>query len=324
MPSFLRRRVFRINSKPEARRARALASLLSAASVEASSPFSALPAGLGPFPAEPPGRQWPAGRLKRAARAIGLLLLALQLSYIAATSLLIVAYRRVDPSVTVLMAYRRWIYGWSLEAPRPGKLGRLPSFVRSMLVAVEDGKFYTHHGLDFEAFERALKVNAQVGRPLYGGSTLTMQLARTLFLVPEKSYLRKYLEVIAALELELFLSKSRIHELYFGYAEWGKGIFGIEAAARHWYGKRAAALTRDEAARLIALLSSPIKYGPGTLQRSGILRDRYAYLSNRFDTAASAPDGTALKDSGEKAAEAIPPEPLPTPEGDPALDGVAP
>jgi len=133
-----------------------------------------------------------------------------------------------------------------------------------------------------EAFRRAQQLNEKIGKPMYGGSTITMQVARTLFLVPTKSYLRKYLEVIAALELEAILSKDRILELYFSYAEWGKGIFGIERASRVYYGKGIASITADQAARLIALLSSPIKYTPSTLYRSTILRQRYSYLVARY------------------------------------------
>jgi monofunctional biosynthetic peptidoglycan transglycosylase len=140
-----------------------------------------------------------------------------------------------------------------------------------------------------EAFARAREINARIGRTLYGGSTLTMQVARTLFLVPVKSYVRKYLEVLTAFELEALLPKNRILELYFGYAEWGKGLFGIEAASRRWYGRGINAISRDEAARLVALLSSPVKYGPDTLQRSGILRERYYYLSRRYDPPAESP-----------------------------------
>jgi monofunctional glycosyltransferase len=208
--------------------------------------------------------------------------IALQLCYLLATAILISAYRRIDPPATVLIAYREWRFGWKVQAPKPVSLRKIPAYIRSMLIAVEDGKFYVHHGLDFEAFARAREINARVGKPLYGGSTLTMQVARTLFLVPEKSYIRKYLEVLTALELEALLPKDRILELYFGYAEWGKGLFGIESASRRWYGRDVSSITRDEAARLIALLSSPIKYGPETLQKNGILRDRYRYLVGRF------------------------------------------
>lgn len=218
----------------------------------------------------------------------------IHLGYILLTGTCILVYKFVNPPFTVLMPYRALGYGWKLEKPKPLPLKKIPLYVRSMLISVEDGKFYSHHGLDFEAFKRAKEINDKLGKPLYGGSTLTMQVARTLFLVPEKSYVRKYFEIITALELELILSKDRILELYFGYAEWGRGIFGIEAAARHWYSKGLASLTKDQAARLIALLSSPIKYSPETLYKSGILRERYAYLVRRYIENQSAPPDLAL------------------------------
>lgn len=218
-------------------------------------------------------------------------------AYIGLTSSLIFLYKFVDPPFTILMPYRSLGYGWKLTKPIPIPLSKVPLYIRSMLVAVEDGKFYTHRGIDMEAFKRAREVNAKLGKPLYGGSTLTMQVARTLFLVPEKSYIRKYFEVIAALELELILSKDRILELYFSYAEWGKGIFGIEAASRYHYKKGVSSLTREQAARLIALLSSPIKYTPSTLHKSAILRERYAYLTRRFVSQGSlSPDNTKKED----------------------------
>lgn len=216
--------------------------------------------------------------------------------YIGLTFSLILLYKFVDPPCTILMPYRALGYGWKLTKPIPLPLSEVPLYIRSMLIAVEDGKFYTHHGIDMEAFKRAREVNARLGKPLYGGSTLTMQVARTLFLVPEKSYIRKYFEVITALELELLLPKERILELYFGYAEWGKGIFGIEAASRHYYNKSPKALTRDQSARLVALLSSPIKYTPSTLHLSAILRERYAYLTRRFIAASSVSPDNAEKE----------------------------
>jgi monofunctional biosynthetic peptidoglycan transglycosylase len=235
---------------------------------------------LSPFPLPTVRR----GGILGALRIVGLGILLAHALYIATVAILVAVYARVDPPATVLMAYRKWGYGWKLQMPRPLPLRRVPVQVRSMLIAVEDRKFFSHSGFDFDAFERARAINKKLGKPLYGGSTLTMQLARTLFLVPEKSYLRKYLEAIATLELEIILSKDRILELYFSYAEWGKGIFGIEAAARHWYGRSLSSLTRDQTAKLISLLSSPIKYGPETLRRSKILRERYDYLAARFMT----------------------------------------
>jgi monofunctional biosynthetic peptidoglycan transglycosylase len=267
-----------MESKQAAAVARALATCAADAAGKVVGPLSP-PAELMPFPSP----------FRRRATIVDILKLllawiaALQLCYLLATAILITLYSGIDPPATVLMAYRKWTFGWAIQAPRPLSLKKVPRYIRSMLIAVEDGKFYEHHGIDFEAFQRAREINKRLGKPLYGGSTLTMQVARTLFLVPVKSYARKYLEVLTALELEALLPKDRILELYFGYAEWGKGLFGIESASHKWYGRDISALSRDEAARLIALLSSPIKYGPDTLQRNGILRERYRYLSARFD-----------------------------------------
>ena len=246
---------------------------------------------------------------RKALRWLGLAVIYVHLAWIMSTSVLIIAYRWVDPSATVLMAYRKWGYHWKLEAPRQIALKKVPAYLRSMLVAVEDDTFYEHHGISLAAFKRAHEINERLGKPLYGGSTLTMQVSRTLFLVPVKSYVRKYFEVIAALELELFLPKQRILELYFGYAEWGKGVFGIEAASRQYYGSPVSKLSREQGARLIALLSSPIKYSPSTLQKSLILRERYGYLVRRYVNG-----GAAGASPGAAAASAAAPKPPATPE----------
>lgn len=218
-------------------------------------------------------------------RVVRILLLSILIAhgaYILLTSALIFVYKFANPPTTVLMIYRSLVNHWDVQKPIPLKTAQIPSYLRRMLVSVEDGKFYDHHGIDMEAFKRARELNQKIGRPMYGGSTITMQVARTLFLLPNKSYVRKYLEIIAALEMELILSKARILELYFGYAEWGRGIFGIERASRVYYGKGIASLQVDQGARLIALLSSPIKYRPDTLYRSLILRERYEFLVQRY------------------------------------------
>lgn len=202
--------------------------------------------------------------------------------YILTVALLLLVYRSVDPPVTVLMAYRAGVDGWKLAPQRNVQLAKVPILARRMVVSVEDGKFYSHNGVDLDAILYARQVNKQVGRPLYGGSTLSMQTARTLFLVPFKSYLRKYLELIATVEMERILSKQRILEIYLSWAEWGKGVFGIEAAARRYYGTSVSRLDVDQTARLVALLSSPIRYTPETLHKNGILRTRYQYLAGKY------------------------------------------
>ncbi len=205
-----------------------------------------------------------------------------QLAFILSTSLSLLIFRTVDPGATNLMLYRKLAYGWTIKPPHYVPLIKIPKTVRSMAIRVEDGTFYEHHGFLPAAIKHAWVLNQRIGAPVYGGSTITMQTARTLFLIPEKSYLRKYLELIIALEMEVILGKDRILELYFNYAEWGKGVFGIDAASRHHYKAGIAAIDRDQALRLITLLSSPIRYGPYNFQKNGILQSRYEYLLSRF------------------------------------------
>ncbi len=262
-----------------------------ASAVRAAAPLSAPPPGppLGP-PAPLNAATAPRKRASSASlarlrrwglRALRLAALA-HIAFIATTSLLILCYRSVDPPLTVLALSRKYLDGWTIQRPRPSAMASLPKTLRFMLVAVEDSKFWTHHGFDLEAFKRAAEVNKAIGQPLYGGSTLTMQVARTLFLVPAKSYLRKYLEFIIALELELILPKERILELYFSWAEWGKGVFGVEAASLWHYKKSVRSLSVEQWARLVAILSSPIRYGPYDVEKRSILRSRYDFLIKKY------------------------------------------
>ena len=148
------------------------------------------------------------------------------------------------------------------------------------VLASEDDRFYLHSGFDFEEIENALE-RAKRGRRLRGASTITQQVAKNLFLWEGRSYVRKGLEAWFTIVLELCLSKDRILDLYLNLAEWGDGVFGAEMAARTHYKKSAKSLTRDEAARLAAVLPSPRRWSPnGSVARgraAGILaRMRYA------------------------------------------------
>ncbi len=135
------------------------------------------------------------------------------------------------------------------------------SFVRAV-VAVEDGGFYRHSGIDYNAMENAWKRNVRSKRVRFGASTITMQLAKNLYLSNDRSYLRKVKEAVLTFRLERHLSKKRILELYLNIIELGPGIFGAEAAARHYFRKPAASMTRDESIRLAAIISSPLKHSP--------------------------------------------------------------
>lgn len=139
---------------------------------------------------------------------------------------------------------------------------RISENLKHAVLVAEDGTFYQHKGIDwFEiraAFERDLKER----RFAYGGSTITQQLARNLFLSPSKNPLRKVKEMLVAKQLERSLSKRRIFELYLNIAEWGDGIYGAEAAAQAYFGKSAAELSPDEAVAMAVVLPSPRRHSP--------------------------------------------------------------
>ncbi|MCC6159106.1 MAG: monofunctional biosynthetic peptidoglycan transglycosylase [Deltaproteobacteria bacterium] len=144
----------------------------------------------------------------------------------------------------------------------PVRLADLPRYLSKMAVAAEDANFYKHHGFDFDAIEKALRANERRGKIVRGGSTITQQLAKNLWLSPKRSWLRKGLEAVLAARLEMSLEKDRIMELYLNVIEFGDGVFGIEAAARHYYGVGAANLSPTQAATLIASIPQPLKYNP--------------------------------------------------------------
>jgi len=134
-----------------------------------------------------------------------------------------------------------------------------PLLIKAVLIG-EDDKFYQHEGFDYEALEAAFEKNLKQGRFAAGASTISQQLTKNLFLSPEKSLTRKAKEAILTWRMERTLSKRRILELYVNVAEWGDGIFGIEAASRHYFHKPASALSSMEAARLASVLPNPIRF----------------------------------------------------------------
>lgn len=137
---------------------------------------------------------------------------------------------------------------------------RVSGHLKRAIVAAEDMKFVDHEGFDWEGIQRAMEKNQKKGKAVAGGSTITQQLAKNLFLSGERSYIRKGEEALITLMLEAVLDKRRILELYLNVAEWGNGVFGAEAAARHYYGTGAASLGPEQAARLAAMLPRPQFY----------------------------------------------------------------
>ena len=140
---------------------------------------------------------------------------------------------------------------------------RVSTQLKRAVVASEDAKFVGHEGFDWEAISKAMEKNEKRGRVVSGASTISQQLAKNLFLSGERSWLRKGQEAVITWMLESALSKRRILELYLNFAEWGEGVFGAEAAARHHFGVSAGALGPEQSAWLAAILPSPRRYVRG-------------------------------------------------------------
>jgi monofunctional biosynthetic peptidoglycan transglycosylase len=155
--------------------------------------------------------------------------------------------------------------------------------LKRAVIAAEDQRFLDHEGFDVYAIHEAYEKNERRGRVGHGASTISQQLAKNLFLTPRRTYLRKAQEAVITLMIELVLGKRRILEIYLNVIEWGDGIYGAEAAAQHYYGKAAADLEPEEAARLAAMIPSPRFYtrNPSTPyleQRTVILLDQMEHV----------------------------------------------
>lgn len=141
-------------------------------------------------------------------------------------------------------------------------LNRISPYLQRAVIVAEDASFYQHQGFDWEGLKEAATRNLDKGELRRGGSTITQQLAKNLYLSSDKSLFRKAREAMLTWQLEGALTKKRILELYLNVAEWGRGVYGAEAAARHHFDKSAADLTAEEAALLAAMLPSPRRYDP--------------------------------------------------------------
>ena len=197
------------------------------------------------------------------ARGLGIALL-LALFWQAVLLTQVVWWSRFDPGSTSFMRIRlaelrksdpqaelrhRWV-----------PYERISIHLKRAVVAAEDDRFLDHDGFDWEGIERALERNAEEGRITAGGSTISQQLAKNLFLSSSRSWLRKGQEAAITMMIEATWEKRRILEVYLNVAEWGNGVFGAEAAARHYHGRPAASLGPAEAARLAVMLPNPRRY----------------------------------------------------------------
>jgi monofunctional biosynthetic peptidoglycan transglycosylase len=167
------------------------------------------------------------------------------------TALMVQRYREAKKTDETFRIRKQWI---DFEA--------IPKLMRETVRITEDASFYQHKGVDFAELKEALKKNWKKGEYVRGASTITQQLAKNLYLSTEKSLIRKIKEYLITIRLEKNLSKDRIFTIYLNVIEWGPGIFGVEAASRHYYHKSVSQLNLEEMVRLAAVIPQPLKINP--------------------------------------------------------------
>lgn len=189
-------------------------------------------------------------------KRIGLIAGKIILWFVAFSVIWVLAYRFINPPITLLMLQRtakverKWV-----------KFENISDNMKRAAVSAEDQLFLKHIGFDIKAIEKAFENNAK-GKKIKGGSTISQQTAKNVFLWPGRSYIRKAFEAYFTLLIELLWSKERILEVYLNVIEMGDGIYGAEAAAQTYYGKSCSNLTRGEAALIVACFPNPIRWTP--------------------------------------------------------------
>ncbi|MCX8586767.1 MULTISPECIES: monofunctional biosynthetic peptidoglycan transglycosylase [unclassified Gilliamella] len=174
---------------------------------------------------------------------------------------LILLMRWVNPWGSMLMVERK-IANWNINQQRIWKdWDQISDNIKIAVIAAEDQQFANHWGFDFKAINRALNYNKN-NRKIRGASTITQQVAKNIFLWSSRNWIRKGVESWFTVWIELIWSKQRTLEIYLNSVEWGEGIFGIEAASRHYFGVSAKQLTKEQASLLAAILPNPRKWSP--------------------------------------------------------------
>jgi monofunctional glycosyltransferase len=219
------------------------------------------------------------------------ILLRIVITFLVLSVGLTVLYRWMPVYLTPLMVIR------SMEQKKEGKdivlkhdwvsLESISEHLQLAVVCSEDQNYLRHSGFDWKAIEKAFE-NNEAGKKLRGGSTISQQTAKNVFLWPGRSYIRKGFEAYFTLLIEVIWSKERILEIYLNSIEMGKGIYGAEAAARHWFKKPASELTKDESAALTAILPNPDEYvanpaGPYIARRKEWIKQQMNFWGNQLD-----------------------------------------
>jgi len=219
------------------------------------------------------------------------LLLKIIIGFLVLSIVSVIIFRWVPVPITPLMLIR------CVEQKSDGKtmklehdwvsLEKISPKLQLAVVCSEDQNYLKHFGFDWGAIEKAMKAN-ESGKKIRGGSTITQQTAKNVFLWPGRSYVRKAFEAWFTLLIEIFWSKERIMEVYLNSIEMGNGIYGAEAAALHWFKKSAVKLNKDEAAAIAAVLPNPIRYSanPPTSyisKRKNWIKQQMSFWGNQLD-----------------------------------------
>jgi monofunctional biosynthetic peptidoglycan transglycosylase len=189
--------------------------------------------------------------------------------YFASSLFFVILYKFINPPVTPLMVIRIGEQAWNGQVIKLKKdwigLDKMSANLPLAVVASEDNLYMEHSGFDFKSIEKAKEYNTKKqGKKVRGASTITQQTAKNVFLWPQRSWLRKGLEVYFTVLIEFVWGKKRILEVYLNVIETGKGIYGAEAASQNYFGKSASGITRGEAALIAAVLPNPLKWNPAT------------------------------------------------------------
>jgi monofunctional biosynthetic peptidoglycan transglycosylase len=217
-------------------------------------------------PARPkPRRSW--------FRAVLIFLAALLAGFYLMCLAELAALRWVNPPTTMVQTERR-IQAWIRHKPYSRRqqwvaLDRIAPELQHAVISAEDGRFFQHHGIDWKEVQKVVDQDLEEGRLGRGGSTITQQLVKNLFFTTSRSVVRKAVELTLAPAAEWVLPKKRILELYLNTIEWGPGVYGAEAAAQAWYGIPAARVNREQAARLAAVIPSPLRRRPARMNSYG-------------------------------------------------------
>ncbi|KGN83117.1 hypothetical protein HW49_00375 [Porphyromonadaceae bacterium COT-184 OH4590] len=209
------------------------------------------------------------------------------LSLMVLSVILTIAYRWINPPITPLMVSRTVFDGYGINKEWI-PIEQMPQSLLNCVVASEDNFFLSHYGIDFGAIEKAIEHNKKSDKKR-GASTISQQTAKNVFLWQSRTWIRKGFELYFTFLIETFWSKERIMEVYLNVIEMGKGVYGIQAAASHYFGKSASRLSPYQSALIVASLPNPIKYNPSkpsaylNSRANSVLNLSYKMSSVRFD-----------------------------------------